>query len=121
MVSDEIADQIDETQFMEEDVPDSSEHIIVQIESEDVLVPGLIEKYTYRILSMSEEELSFTFMTQTSNITKFQRNMNNFKKAKLSLGSENIGEYNLEGMTVQKITVEQTPTKAGCVITVVYK
>lgn len=121
LVSDEIADQIDKSQFGEEDeISDASEHIIIMLEFEDVLIPGLIEKYSHKSASYGEE-ISLTFMTETKNIIQFQRNMNNFRVAKLMLGAEEIGSYDLVGMTVEKIMVEQSPGKAGCVITVVYK
>lgn len=121
MVSDEIIDQVDETQFSEpyEEVSDVSQQLIIMMECEETIVPGIIEKYTYKC--SPEEEASFVFMTKTENISQFLRNMNNFKNAKLYLGSENIEDYLLEGMVVQRISIEQKPAKAGCVITVVYK
>lgn len=121
MVSDEIADDIDKSQFDDTEYPDdSSETIIVQFETENVLIPGIIEKYMHR-LHISEEEILISFMTKTENIIDFQQNINNMTKAKLSLKNQTIGEFDLNGMSATKIIVEQDLSKAGCVITVVYR
>lgn len=129
MVSEEIKDRIDASQFYEEEqyeeASDSDEQIIIRLESDDVLIPGFIEKYMYRIvgndLLSDGEELTFSFLTATKNITLFQRNIRNFKVAKLYYGEELIGDYNIEPLEPTKVLVEQTPGKAGCVITIVYR
>lgn len=124
MVSEEIANEIDQKQFLEQDeeISDTQEHIIIKLESEDILIPGIITKYDNRFIdSSNEEEISFKFITDSKSLVLFQRNMNDFNSAKLLFGEETIGEYNLNGMNVKRITVEHTPTQTGCVITVVYK
>lgn len=123
MVSKEIADEIDERQFKEED-PETSEEIsnciIIRLETDDVVIPGIVSKYSYKTDNYAEE-ISFTFLTGIENLVQFQQEVNNFSVAKLMVGSESVGNYDLNGMEVKRMTVEQSAAQAGCVITVVYK
>jgi len=122
MVSQEIADQIDQEQFKEsiEENVENFEYIIVHLESKDSLIPGIIQKYDYKIVGVSEE-ISFTFLTAFSNVSLFMKQAALFDKAKLMIGTTPIGEWDISGMEVKRITVEQPVGQTSCVITVVYK
>jgi hypothetical protein len=125
MVSQEISDQIDQEQFKQSTEEDDGhyedlEYIVVHLESKDSLIPGIIQKYDYRIVGVGEE-ISFTFLTAFSNVSQFMKKAAFFEKAKLMVGTTPIGEWDISGMEVKRITVEQPVGQTSCVITVVYK
>ena len=133
MVSKEIEDQVDTSQFGTDELGESNDDassddhvdlvdgIIVHFVSKGVLVGGIIKKYDYKIDPVShKEEISFKFLTNEENLITFQKNMNFFKKADLIFKEKNIGNYSLEQMEVRRLTVEESPEKIGWIITIVY-
>lgn len=120
MVSEEIADEVDKSQFEDKEIEESiDEKLIVKLISEDNLVPGILEKITVK--TGPDEEYLFSFMTHQKNVKIFKQNLGKFKNVKMSMGVEDVCEYDIDGLSVKKFSIDQKATAAGCVITVVYK
>jgi len=122
MISSEIADLVDQSQFgndSDEDL-EADDHIIISIESKNFTVPGILIKHEHKKDSLgTDEEFLFSFLTDQKNIHSFLKNI--FFKVSLSLGTDTLVEYNIEGMDIKRFVIEQTPMQSGCVITVVYR
>lgn len=120
LVSEEIENQIDKTQF-EENESELGPMIFVHFKYKNIEISGVLEKYSNKIgNNVSSEELLFKFLVETKNVSLFQKNMDNIQKAILTLDNKNIGEFSVEGLIVKKILVEQDLDRAGCSITVIY-
>jgi hypothetical protein len=121
MISSEIADLVEESQFGNNDEDlEVNDHIVLNIESDKFSIPGILIRHEHKKDSLgSDEEFLFSFLTDQKNIHSFLKS--NFSKASLSLGAETIAEYDIEGMEIKRFAIEQTPMQSGCVITIVYR
>lgn len=124
LVSSEIADDIDESQFfLEESVkPEVEEEIssalVIHFTTEKVLVPGIVLSYGIREIPAGGEEVSIKFLTDNSNILAFESN--DFERVGIYCGDDAIRTIDLSFLVRRKILVEQDLNKMGSIITVVY-
>lgn len=122
MVSDEIADQIDESQFLEasEEVSEVSDVVVIQFESDDLIIPGLLQDYKINIESM-QSKLTFQFLTDPKNVGDIHKKLGNITLVVLTIGGETVAKHRIAEMDVSSVRIQQSVANAGCVITVVYR
>ncbi len=130
MVSEEIANEIDEQQFEEEEssqeIPSAvSEIIVIQFESQkkDLIIPGLLQKYKFQEIKefQDNEKLFFQFITDPINTTNIHANLSCMERVTLTRGGKNVDSRCLKGLRIAELGIEQSAANAGCIITIVYK
>lgn len=124
MVSEEIADQVDEKQFesttsSEEDSGVSSV-VVIQLESHDFVIPGLLQDYKTTRNQM-QDKITFQFLTEPENTIDIHKNLSDVEMAHLTIGGKNVASHRLAEMDVDSVRIQQSLDNAGCVITVVYR
>jgi len=123
MVSEEIADQVDEKQFKsvtEEKDSDISGVVVIQLESGDTIIPGLLQDYKANLESM-RYKIMLQFLTAPSNVIDIHKKLNNIETVTLTINGENVASHRLAEMDVDSVRIQQSLDNAGCVITVVYR
>lgn len=115
LVSDEIKDQIDYSQFDDvndensTDINDLKNHdLSIVLESSDNIINGYLQKYSHRITS-SFEELSLKFNVTNENVALFFDNIktNSFSLVKLLIKDYEVIKYNLSDMSISNLIIEQ--------------
>lgn len=129
MVSDEIADQIDESQFsfssdidtapLEESV-DVLGVMVIKLESKDTIIPGLLQDYKINTVSM-QNKLTLQFLTDPKNVVDIHKKLSEMESVSLTIGGETVAKHRIAEMEVDTVRIQQSVDNAGCVITVVYK
>lgn len=126
MVSDEIADQVDKSQFaasetlIENEDSGVSDVVVIQLECDETTIPGLLQDYKKHTEGM-QEKLTFQFLTDPKNVGDIHKKLANVTSIVLTIGGETVVRHRIAEMDVSSVRIQQSVANAGCVITVVYK